>query len=883
MTTARNPRILQMIPALFAACLFTYPVQAKYSGGSGTADDPYQITTAADLITVGANLKDYDKHFILTADIDLDPNLPDRPVFDKAPIASDVDDAKRRFQGTAFTGLFEGSGHTIRHLTIAGAGYLGLFGQLGAGARVKNLELVDVNVSGSEDYVGGLAGHNEGHVVWCSCSGTVRGRNSVGGLIGANRGDVMQIHSCGTCAGERQVGGLLGANWGKAIWCHSSGTVRGQAAVGGLAGYNSGVVMHCYSAGPTDGTDSVGGLVGDSYGDIDRCYSRSTLSGITGAGGLVGTTGGTVRDCYATGTVTAGDGSVGGLVGINWGTIATSYSAGMVGGTGDVGGLVGCSPGTVTRCFWDIQRSGQAGSSAGTGLTTTQMQTAATFLSAGWDFTGEAANGIEDWWTIKGLDYPKLVRQFAAFWPTPQDGATDVIDPVILRWIPGASARYHDIYWGNDREVVANATVESPGVYRGRQPAEATTYEPARPEYGKPYYWRIDEVNEADPNNLWKGRVWSFTTADYIVVDDFESYNDDDNPIWNTWADGYNIPENGAMVGCLWPVGPCVFIAHTGRQSMQFYYENTGSASHSEAVRTWVTPQDRTVCEMDTLTLYVHGRAKNEPDCLYVALEDSDGCIAVVVNPDPNAVLIEEWTEWNIPLSDFTCVNPTTIVRVYVGVGDPDKPAVGREGFIHIDDIRVTRAPAPPALNVAVVDDFESYNDIDPADPQSNWIFETWITWAPPVNGAMVGHVVPPFAETNIVHGGSQSMPLYYDNTDGVVNSRAQRSFFPAQDWTVRGANMLSLWFRGTADNGIDVFYLEVWDSANNSKTLLNSDPNAVVVATWTPWFIPLSDLTAAGINTKSVRTLQIGVGDETRPSQNARGILYIDDISVMR
>jgi hypothetical protein len=103
-------------------CLFVLPADAKYGGGSGTAQDPYQIATAADLILLGESPEDYDKHFILTADIDLDPNLPGRKVFDKAVIAP----AKTKyFEGTSFTGVFDGNGHTISHLTIAGEGYLG--------------------------------------------------------------------------------------------------------------------------------------------------------------------------------------------------------------------------------------------------------------------------------------------------------------------------------------------------------------------------------------------------------------------------------------------------------------------------------------------------------------------------------------------------------------------------------------------------------------------------------------------------------------------------------------------------------------------------------------------------------------------------------------
>ena len=148
MMALKHSPILRTIPFLIATChcersaaikgrvlvatavlllnLVALPVQAKYSGGSGTAADPYQIATAADLIALGETPADYDKHFILTADIDLDPNLPGRKVFDKAVIAPDTNpnDMHSDFQGTPFGGVFDGNGHAISHLSIKGGGWL---------------------------------------------------------------------------------------------------------------------------------------------------------------------------------------------------------------------------------------------------------------------------------------------------------------------------------------------------------------------------------------------------------------------------------------------------------------------------------------------------------------------------------------------------------------------------------------------------------------------------------------------------------------------------------------------------------------------------------------------------------------------------------------
>ncbi|HNS19736.1 MAG TPA: hypothetical protein PKH24_04515 [Sedimentisphaerales bacterium] len=141
MVSVVTPRTLRPIPYLIAVCLIALTANAKYSGGTGEPNDPYQIATAADLIALGETPEDYDKHFLLTADIDLDPNLPGHKVFDKAVIAPDIDPVTSGFQGTAFTGVFDGNGHTILCLTITGKDYLGLFGQLGSAGSVSNLGL----------------------------------------------------------------------------------------------------------------------------------------------------------------------------------------------------------------------------------------------------------------------------------------------------------------------------------------------------------------------------------------------------------------------------------------------------------------------------------------------------------------------------------------------------------------------------------------------------------------------------------------------------------------------------------------------------------------------------------------------------------------------
>jgi thioredoxin len=419
-----------MIPVLIVVCFLTLPAPAQYSGGAGTADDPYQIATAADLIALGETPDDYDKHFILTADIDLDPNLPHVPtffLFDKAVIAPDTSDAAWGFQGTAFTGVFDGKDHTISHLTITGGGYLGLFGAVVSEAMISNLGLEAVDVNGTHHSVGGLVGYNEGSITHCYTTGTVSGDCCVGGLVGWNSdyANITHCYSIGSVTGQDGVGGLVGSNGGTVTGCHSAGSVTADFDVGGLVGANGSTIISCHSTCDVTGEHArVGGLVGDNFsrGSITACYSTGSVTGDWAVGGLVGIIYGRIQHSYAIGSVT-GHYAVGGLVGATtYGglgeitEVLQCYSTGVVSGDEAAGGLIG-GPlyVVVTASFWDVETSGQIGGGheyEGEGLSTAEMQSASTFVEAGWDFVGETENGTEDIWKIvEGQTYPLLSWQ----------------------------------------------------------------------------------------------------------------------------------------------------------------------------------------------------------------------------------------------------------------------------------------------------------------------------------------------------------------------------------------------------------------------------------------------------------------------------------------
>ena len=396
---------------------------AGYSGGTGIPADPWQIADADDLLLLSNSPADWTQSFIVTADIDLSGYI-----FDKAVIAPDTDNFNLEFQGTQFTGVFDGNDHTISNLTIAAStkDFVGLFGYVGYGGQIFNLGVGNVTMTGDE-YVGGLVGRNEGSLTFCSATGSVAIEGSavryVGGLVGYNNSGTLT--SCSASGSVNRVsdysyavGGLVGGNDGTLIACSASGSVTGGYYVGGLVGYNSsGTLTSCSATGSVSGDSmSVGGLVGEDYsGTLTSCYATGSVSaGGYYAGGLVGRNyWGTLTSCYATGAVIGYD-YVGGLVGYNYGTLTSCYATGSVTCFYYVGGLAGYNDGgTINASFWDTQTSGQETSYGGEGKTTAEMMTQSTFTAAGWDFDPAAIDGNPAVWkmTSEGSAYPTLAWQ----------------------------------------------------------------------------------------------------------------------------------------------------------------------------------------------------------------------------------------------------------------------------------------------------------------------------------------------------------------------------------------------------------------------------------------------------------------------------------------
>ncbi len=265
-----------------------------------------------------------------------------------------------------------------------------------------------------------------------------------------------------------------------------------------------------------------------------------------------------------------------------------------------------------------------------------------------------------------------------------------------LSWSPGENATQHDVYFGTDGLSVGGADAsDTTGMYRGRQ--SATNYTPPEPlDWGSgPYYWRIDEYNT--DATITEGKVWNFTVADYLLVDNFEDYNDyPPDEIWSTWTDGYGTTTNGSTVGYPdpdWNAGEHYVetsIVHGGSQSMPHFYDN--NLKFSEASRPLVSVRDWTKEGVGVLSLWFYGDTANAAEQMYVALNGS-----VMVNHDnPNAAQIGAWTEWTIDLQEFAAqgVNLANVNTITIGFGDKNNLQAGGSGLVFFDDIRLYR-PAP--------------------------------------------------------------------------------------------------------------------------------------------------------------------------------------------
>ncbi|UCD48502.1 MAG: discoidin domain-containing protein [Phycisphaerales bacterium] len=475
-------------------------------------------------------------------------------------------------------------------------------------------------------------------------------------------------------------------------------------------------------------------------------------------------------------------------------------------------------------------------------------------VNSGWGMLGQ--HGLSE---VRFLSIPVQPRE-----PQPAAGATDVSPAAGLAWRAGREAASHEVYLGTDPEALELADTVT-----------RASLTPGDLLFGQTYYWKVSEVNEAEAIATWEGPVWDFMTQEYATIDDMESYNDEDNTIYDTWLDGW-VNETGSTVGYLEAPFAERSIVHGGSQSMPLTYDNTAAPFYSEAEYD-VGGMDWDIHGADTLRLFVSGQA---PDFF----ESTDGTIVM------NAIGDDIWNtadQGRYVYKQLTGAGSMT-VRVDYLDGTPSTWAKG--------GVMVRQNTEAGAINAFVAmtgggrgATFQQRLEAD-ASSVSQHTYEG-NPFAPPYwvklerAGSAVSAFISPDGQTWQQAGDTATVAL----TDSVLIGLALTSHDAGVATSATFSNVSTTgnvsgsWQvaeigveQPTGGNDAETLYVAIEDSAGN--VAVATHPDAAVRSGWTEWLIPYSDLT--GVNLNSVRMMYIGLGNRDNPSAGGSGLIFIDDIA---
>ncbi|MFH1716375.1 MAG: hypothetical protein ABIF19_03420 [Planctomycetota bacterium] len=501
-----------------------------------------------------------------------------------------------------------------------------------------------------------------------------------------------------------------------------------------------------------------------------------------------------------------------------------------------------------------------------------------------WEGPGIAART-----TIPGTNLAPF-EPMSAYGAKPSNRATGVTQTPILQWKPGLQAASHEVYLGTDEDAVGNATKSSPE-YKGSKALGDESYDPGKLAWETTYYWRVDEINTGNPASPWVGSVWSFTTADFLIVDDFEDYTDDDaanEAIWQSWIDGFGVPANGSQVGYVMPPYAEQTVVHSGRQSMPLLYDNTAGVKLSEAELKLATVRNWTEEGVANLSIWFH------------ALPGSTG--SFVEAPAGTYTMTGSGTDiWNNGTAgDYhdefhfaykTLTGAGSIVAKVESVQNTNGWA--KAGVM----IRETLEPGSrhafgcvtPANGVAsqgrIDTSGDSFNTAQAGTTAPHWVklerdlsgnftvshSANGTTWQP-VTGA---------TPQNIQMGSTVYVGLAVTSHDAALTCQAVFS-----NVTITGT-VSPQWAHqdiGIASNAAEPLYVAVSNSAGQPAVVVHDDPAAAQIDAWTQWIIPLSAFADQGINLTNVDRIAIGLGARgNMTASGGSGTVYFDDIQLTR
>jgi regulation of enolase protein 1 (concanavalin A-like superfamily) len=466
--------------------------------------------------------------------------------------------------------------------------------------------------------------------------------------------------------------------------------------------------------------------------------------------------------------------------------------------------------------------------------------------------------------------------------PRPANGLITDVEKVLslipLTWSPGEEAARHDVYFGTDADAVRFAdTSDTTGLYRGQQ--DANSFTPAENLVAdQTYYWRIDEINT--DATVSKGRIWSFTVADYLIVDDFEDYDDIDNMIYYTWED-YYANNTGMTVGYFKPPFAEQTIVHGGSQAMYMHYDNDGTVNegtgyeksgtllYSETERTWEAAQDWARKGVNSLTLWLRG------------IPASVGSFTIgppITMTGAGADIWETSDQFHFAYKRLSGGGSIT-ARVLSMTNTHNSAKAG---------VMIRESLEPDAahamVNIQPINEVQFLRRVETGvdsevDSQSNISTPIWVKLSRSGNT---------FTGEYSVNGnqwetlGSVTIPMLLDAYIGLIvcshdtNATCTAEF---SDVTMSGT-VTGEWQSqdiGIASNVPEQLYVVLQDSAGSSALVKHPDPAATTIDTWTQWDIPLTQFN--GVNLQAIKKMAIGVGDRTEPKVGGAGDLYIDDI----
>jgi hypothetical protein len=454
--------------------------------------------------------------------------------------------------------------------------------------------------------------------------------------------------------------------------------------------------------------------------------------------------------------------------------------------------------------------------------------------------------------------------------PQPATGANvDIRDATELNWSAGDGAAQHDVYLGKDKDAVKVADAASP-LYLGRQSGTSFSLDEQVEFGGGPYFWRIDEI-EADGATVHKGLVWGFTVPDYLIIDEFEGYTDEQgNRIYESWIDGLTDGKSGSTVGNM--VAPFAerTMIHGGKQSMPLDYNNVASPFFSEAQREFSPVQNWTAYGVGSLSLWFRGNPVayletgpgaftmsaagndiwNTVDEFRLAYRRLNGDGSIVARVD-SLMPTDGWAKAGVMIRESLNAgskHAAVVVTPSNGVSFPYRAFTGDVS----NQVNLAGVVAPYWVRLTRT------GDVFKAEHSANGT--TWTVLGTEQTISMVGTIYIGLCLTS--HSPAVATVAEYSE---VTATGATGS------WQVAEIGV------DHPGNSQDDLYVAIEDSAGKSATIIHPDPAAVLATAWTEWTIPLSSLT--GVNLSKVKRMYIGVGDRKSSPQDGAGRIYIDDI----